>query len=38
MDYHNPLNYWEEEGYVTDSINGCSLLWTIIPLSEQVSQ
>ena len=38
MDYCNTVDYWEEEGHVIDSINGCSLLWTIIPLSEQVSQ
>ena len=38
MDYHNTADYWEEEGHVTDSFNGCYLLWTIIPLSRKVSQ
>ena len=38
MDYCNTIDYWEEEGHVIDSINGCSLLWTIIPLFEQVGQ
>ena len=38
MDHCNTVDHWEEEGHVIDRINGCCLLWTIIPLSEQVSQ
>ena len=38
MDHHDSTDHWEEEGHVTDSVNDCSLLWTIIALSEQVSQ
>ena len=38
MDRCNIVDHWEEEGYVTDRINDCCLLWTIIALSEQVSQ
>ena len=38
MDHHNTADHWEEEGCNIDRINGCSLLWIIIPLSKQVSQ
>ena len=37
MDYSTIIGYWEEEINGIDSSSSCCLLWTIIPLSGQVS-
>ena len=37
MDYCVVVDYWKEESYGTDNSSCCSLLWTVIPLSGQVS-
>ena len=37
MDYHTVTDHWEEEIHGIDSSMWCNLLWTVIPLSGQVS-
>ena len=37
MDYHTFTDHWEEEIDGIDSNMCCNLLWTVIPLSGQVS-
>ena len=37
MDYHTFTDHWEEEIDGIDSNMCCNLLWTVIPLSWQVS-
>ena len=37
MDYHTLTDHWEEEIHGIDSNMWCNLLWTVIPLSGQVS-
>ena len=37
MDYHTVTDYWKEEIHGIDSSKCCNLLWTVIPLSGQVS-
>ena len=37
MDYHTVTDHWEEEIHSIDSSMWCNLLWTVIPLSWQVS-
>ena len=37
MDYCTVTGYWEEEVDGIDNSSSCCLLWTVIPLSGQVS-
>ena len=37
MDYCTITGYWEEEVNGIDNSSSCCLLWTVIPLSGQVS-
>ena len=37
MDYHTFIDHWEEEIHGIDGNMCCNLLWTVIPLSGQVS-
>ena len=37
MDYCVIADHWKEESYGIDNSSCCSLLWTVIPLSGQVS-